>query len=74
MKKLKFYQEIIIPTSIQDVKNMIYPLTLNERIGDGKCTECGKTEWIIKASNSSVVTQGGKIYIECFECGCMTHL
>jgi hypothetical protein len=56
--------------------------TMEERLGDGECPECPKetwvekthTRWMLLAEESASVTQGGKAYIECLDCGYTTHL
>jgi len=82
MGKPKFYQAVL--TEVKgNVLDHVYPynkgsnqLTMTERMGseDAKCSECGHNHWIILPQESCAVTQGGKPYIECMECGTMTHL
>lgn len=77
---MKFYETILKEVKPEDVLKTVYPeriaiqLTLEERLPEGKCTDCGKDEWIILPKESSMVSQGGKPYIECINCGHVTHL
>jgi hypothetical protein len=57
--------------------------TLKERLGDAECPDCvnqgypiNKTEtrWMLLPDESVAVSQGGKAYIECLDCGYVTHL
>ncbi len=56
--------------------------TMEERLGDAECPECPKEEWVKKdrtrwmllPDESVAVSQGGKEYIECLNCGYVTHL
>lgn len=77
MSKPKFYQTEL--TLIEgNVLDIIYPnknVTLEERMGENaECTECGKNEWMILPKELSLVREGGKPYIECLNCGNITHL
>jgi len=64
----------------EKVLEEVYPkkiadqLTLDERIGDGKCVTCGKSHWGILPKDSPLVVDTGKPYIMCFNCGSYTHL
>ena len=49
-------------------------ITLNERIGEGVCERCGNDEWMILPMSIKSVKEGGKAYIECLNCGNVTHL
>ena len=51
-------------------------MTMTERMGseEAKCPECGKNKWLILPQELSWVREGGKPYIECLECGYITHL
>lgn len=77
--KPKFYQAVLKPIK-GNVLKAVYgdycTLTMVERMGseEAKCPECGKNVWMIFAKESSMVQQGGKPYIECMECGYITHL
>lgn len=55
-----------------------YMPTLEERLGNkrGECPECrnDKPRWMLLPDESVAVSQGGKAYIECLDCGCITHL
>jgi hypothetical protein len=61
--------------------------TMEERLGDAECPNCPKetiewglkkkekhTRWMLLPPESASVTQGGKQYIECLDCGYTTHL
>jgi len=57
--------------------------TLEERLGDAECPECltqgytiekTETRWMLLPDESVAVSQGGKAYIECLDCGFVTHL
>jgi len=82
MSKPKFYQAVL-----QEVKgnvlDHVYPhlkgrgqLTMTERMGseEAKCSECGDNKWMLLAKESPSVTQGGKPYMQCLNCGMTTHL
>ncbi len=82
MKKPKFYQAILKPIE-GDVLDHVYPhlqgsnqLTMTERMGneEASCPDCGKNEWYLFPKESAIVSQGGKPYIECLNCGYQTHL
>jgi hypothetical protein len=82
MNKPKFYQAVL-----QEVKgnvlDHVYPhlkgkgqLTMKERMGsdNAECPECKENEWWLYPNESVMVAQGGKPYIECLNCGHITHL
>ena len=81
MSKPKFYQAVL-----QEVKgnvlDHVYPhlkganqLTMTERMGNDECRcSCGHNEWMLLAKESVAVSQGGKPYIECLNCGETSHL
>ncbi len=76
---MKFYKAILKEIPTDKLLENVYPLnhkymTLEERIGDGKCIECGNDEWIMLPDESVAVREGGKQYIECMGCGHHTHL
>lgn len=61
--------------------------TMEERLGDAECPNCPKeteeyghkkkekySRWMLLPEESVSVTQGGKPYIECLDCGYVTHL
>lgn len=61
--------------------------TMEERLGDAECPNCPKetkewglkkakpySRWILLPEESVSRTQGGKPYIECMDCGYLTHL
>jgi hypothetical protein len=64
-----------------------YMPTMEERLGDAECPNCpketeeyghkklkGYSRWMLLPEESVSVTQGGKPYIECLDCGYITHL
>ena len=56
-------------------KQVLEEFDLDERLGNGGCcSECGGNKWMLLAKESVAVTQGGKPYIECLDCGSTTHL
>lgn len=78
----KFYQAVLKEVK-GNVLDHAYPylkgpgqLTMKERLGsdEGLCPECGQGKWMLLADEQVAVSQGGKPYIECLECGFMTHL
>ena len=77
---MKFYLAKLEEIPNDKVLESVYPkqvsdqITLEERIDDGKCTECGGDKWIILPDECCLVTEGGKPYIECMGCGNITHL
>lgn len=82
MRKPKFYQAVLKPIK-GNVLDHVYPhlkganqLTMTERMGseEARCSECGNNEWILLADDSCAVREGGKPYMECMNCGTLTHL
>jgi hypothetical protein len=82
MRKPKFYQAVLVEVK-GNVLDHVYPhlkgknqLTMTERMGseEAKCGECGNNEWILLADDSCAVREGGKPYMECMNCGTITHL
>lgn len=80
MEGVKFYRSVLEPVSNDDVLTAVYPLrvaqqlTLQERLPNGVCEDCGDKEWIILPKESAMVRESGKPYIECKNCGYHTHL
>lgn len=80
MKKPKFFQSTL--TEIKgDVLLHVYPktgdkLTMTERMGseEALCPDCGKNHWWLHPKECGAVREGGKPYIECINCGYITHL
>ena len=84
-----FYKAILKEVK-GNVLNDVYPHlvgtkympTLKERLGDAECINCKdetpnkktETRWMLLADESVAVKQGGKAYIECLDCGAITHL
>jgi hypothetical protein len=86
MSKPKFYQAVLVPVKGNVLKH-VYPLitkfqhgklsmTMTERMGseEALCGECGKNHWMILPQELVMVKEGGKPYIQCLECGSITHL
>ena len=80
MSKPRFFQAVLKEVK-ENVLDHVYPhhkgknqLTLEEHLPNGNCTECDCSSWIILPKESVGVQQGGKPYIECMNCGYMTHL
>jgi hypothetical protein len=82
MRKPKFFQAVLQPIK-GNVLDHVYPhlkgknqLTMTERMGseEAKCGECSNNEWILLAGDSCAVREGGKPYMECMNCGTITHL
>ena len=52
--------------------------TLEERLGNkhGECPDCrnDNPRWMLLPEECVAVTEGGKAYIECLDCGYITHL
>ncbi len=80
MEGIKFYQSVLQPVEPENVLMTVYPLriaqqlALEERLPEGRCEDCGGKEWIILSSESAIVRESGKPYIECVKCGYHTHL
>ena len=79
MSKVKFYQAELREIPVDKIIEHCYPLhhkqiTLEERLGDCKCPDCGTSEWWLLPKEGVAVREGGKDYIECIECGYNTHL
>jgi hypothetical protein len=82
MSKPKFFQAVLQEVN-GNVLDHVYPhlkgkgqLTMTERMGNenAECTECGENEWWLYPKESNCCTWGGKPYIECLNCGHITHL
>lgn len=89
MEEPKFYQAILKPIK-GNVLDHVYPdlkgdkqLTMVERMGSdlAHCPECIEqriekefNRWSLLADEHVAVVQGGKPYIECLDCGYVTHL
>ena len=80
MNQVKFYKSVLVPVETEQVIATVYPpriasqLTLEERLPEGKCEDCGGKDWIIMPEESAIVRESGKPYIECLKCGYHTHL
>jgi hypothetical protein len=82
MSKPKFYQAVLQEVN-GNVLDLVYPhlkgkeqMTMTERMGseNAQCEQCGENEWWLFPEESVIVAQGGKPYIECLNCGQVTHL
>jgi hypothetical protein len=82
MSKPRFFQAVLKEVK-GNVLDHVYPhlkgkdqLTLTERMGSmsANCGGCGCNSWILLPQESVAVSQGGKPYIECMNCGEKTHL
>ncbi len=80
MSKPKFYQAVLQEVT-ENIFEHVYPhlnsneFSIKERMGndEGMCS-CGHNEWMLLAKESVAVSQGGKPYIECLNCGETSHL
>ena len=81
MGQPKFFQAVLVEVK-EDIIDHVYPQlknhpnkpTLNDRLPEGKCEHCGGNEWILLPKEGVAVREGGKPYIECLNCGEVTHL
>jgi predicted RNA-binding Zn-ribbon protein involved in translation (DUF1610 family) len=79
MDKPKFYKAVLEEIPVDKIIEHCYPIhhkeiTLEERLGDCSCYDCGKKEWWLYPKESAAVRDGGKDYIQCINCGFITHL
>jgi hypothetical protein len=78
--------EIAFPHLVTRDNGKYFP-TMEERLGNAECPQCPNeikewglekqekhTRWMLLPPESASVTQGGKQYIECLDCGYKTHL
>lgn len=77
MNKPIFYQAVLV--EVDNVIETLYPnknLTMADRMEteDAKCFRCGENKWFLLPKESVAVREGGKGYIECLNCGNVTHL
>ena len=75
----KFYQAVLKEVKgdvLEHVYHKGHGLTIEERMGNkhGKCPDCGKNIWVLLPKETSAVREGGKPYIECMNCGYLSHL
>lgn len=75
----RFFQAVLKEVKgdvLEHVYGKNHNMTITERMGNknGTCPECGCNSWILLPKESSAVSQGGKPYIECMECGTSSHL
>lgn len=75
MNKPVFYQAILTKLDEDEVLNITKGIPINERTEnkDGTCPECGEKKWWLYPTNSAIRI-GGKAYMECLNCGHVTHL
>ena len=82
MSKPRFFQAVLKEVN-GNVLDHVYPhlkgngqLTMSERMGsdNANCPDCDCNSWILLPQESVAVTQGGKPYCECMNCGLTTHL
>lgn len=80
--KPKFYQAVLQEVE-GDVLRHVYPeavakhITMAERMGDSNatCPHCGENHWCIQPKEVTMSRNGGgKPYVECLNCGYVTHL
>jgi len=77
-RKPEFFQAELV--KVEDVMKHVYPnqpnITLAERMEteEALCTECGDNRWWLLPKAGSAVREGGKAYMECLNCGYVTHL
>ena len=79
IRKPKFFQAVLQEVKgdvLEHVYHKNHGMTLTERMGseEAKGSECFNNEWIVLAPDSCAVREGGKPYIECMNCGSITHL
>lgn len=79
MLKPKFFQAEL--KEVNNVLDHIYPylngqITMTERMGseEAECPLCGHNHWWLLPKESVAVNESGKPYIECLNCGYLTHL
>jgi len=76
---MRFFQSVLKEIPADKIIKHCYPkhykeITLEERMGNGKCIECDCDCWILYPKESVAVREGGKDYCECMNCGYVTHL
>ena len=74
---VEFFVAVLKP--VKDVIKHVYPkhhkeITLNDRLGNGCCEQCGGGKWWLLPKEAVSVKDSGKQWIECLECGFNTHL
>lgn len=74
--KARIYKVVFVNLSNEEVMVITKGLPLSERMEnpDGECPRCQNTEWALLPDESEAVRDGGKPYIECIDCGYLTHL
>jgi hypothetical protein len=81
LKPMKNDKEVL-ESAYPNLVDTKYMPTMKERLGDAECPNCKdegitnkkETRWMMLADETVAVTQGGKAYIECLDCGHTTHL
>ena len=71
--KVEFFQAVLKRVA-DPIKHIGGGATLEQRLGDACCPDCGGAKWYFLPTKSIAVQQGGKPYIECLGCGYSTHL
>lgn len=75
MSKPTFYKCVLVEVepiehAYKGNERVLKSTTLNDRLPDGKCDECGGTEWYFIPTKEV----GQKPYICCLNCYNITHL
>lgn len=76
--KPMFYQAELV--KVDDIMKHVYPnqpsLTLAMRMetDEALCPNCKDNRWWLLPKTGAAVREGGKPYIECINCGYVTHL
>lgn len=82
MSKPIFFKAVLKKVN-GNVLDYVYPqlkgsnqLSMTERMGNenAECPDCNNNHWWLLPNESVAVSLGGKAYIECLECGYITHL
>jgi hypothetical protein len=75
-----FYKSVLVEIPEHQVLGEVYPerianqLTLQERLPNCECEDCKEKNWIILPKESPYTRDSGKPYIQCMNCGYLTHL
>lgn len=73
--KPKFFQAKLVKIDQEQLNKELRGCSIEERLpNNASCPDCGKNEWMLLPKESIAVREGGKIYIECLNCGFQTHL
>lgn len=75
MKKPRFYQAKLERINDKQLMELTHNIPLEERLpNNGACEGCGMNDWWIYPKESILISQVGKPYVECLNCGYITHL